>query len=104
MMQFHSLGMPRLEGVADGLLSTPRKQLVLLAYLCSRPHRAAPRDVLASLLWEDRDEARARQSLRQALLELRKALGPGLAVTDREVGLASGVIETDVEALERAVA
>ena len=82
MRQLHSLGYPRLEGVPEGVLSTPRKEAVLLAYLCSSPHRTASRDLLASLLWEDRDESRARQSLRQALLELRRVLGSALVVSD----------------------
>jgi DNA-binding SARP family transcriptional activator/tetratricopeptide (TPR) repeat protein len=103
MHQLRSLGHPRLEGVPEGVLSTPRKEAVLLAYLCSSPHRTASRDLLASLLWEDRDEARARQSLRQALLELRRVLGSALVVSDDQVRLAGGEVESDAEAFERAV-
>ena len=103
MPQLLSLGIPRLDGLSDGVLSTPRKQLVLVAYLCSRPNRVASRAALATLLWEDRDEPRARQSLRQALLELRRVLGSDLVVGDDQVRLGAGVVETDVEAFERAV-
>jgi predicted ATPase/DNA-binding SARP family transcriptional activator len=51
------------------------KARALLAYLAveaKRPHR---RDALAGLLWADRPHTRARQSLRQALSHLRRALG-----------------------------
>ncbi len=50
------------------------KARALLAYLAveaDRPHR---RDALAGLLWPDLPQARARQSLRQALTRVRKAL------------------------------
>jgi DNA-binding SARP family transcriptional activator len=51
-----------------------RKSKALLAYLALEP---APhtRDELASLLWPTADIAAARQSLRQALSEIRRALG-----------------------------
>ena len=103
MLHLQTLGIPRLNGLPEGAHSTPRKQLALLAYLTSRSGRGAARTSLTTLLWEDRDEARARQSLRQALLELRKVVGPGLVVTDLRVHLAEGAIATDTEAFELAV-
>ncbi len=51
------------------------KTRALLAYLAvetDHPHR---RDALAGLLWPERPQAKARQSLRQALTHLRQALG-----------------------------
>jgi predicted ATPase/DNA-binding SARP family transcriptional activator/Tfp pilus assembly protein PilF len=51
------------------------KARALLAYLAvesDRPHR---RDTLAGLLWPDQPQSKARQSLRQALSELRKTIG-----------------------------
>jgi predicted ATPase/DNA-binding SARP family transcriptional activator/Tfp pilus assembly protein PilF len=51
------------------------KARALLAYLAveaDRPHR---RDALAGLLWAESPQAKARQSLRQALTNLRRALG-----------------------------
>ncbi|MBN1402547.1 MAG: hypothetical protein JXA74_17030 [Anaerolineae bacterium] len=70
------------EAPATGFFSD--KVRALLAYLaveCGRPHR---RESLAGLLWANYPEPRARASLSQALLGLRKALGgdsPWLAAT-----------------------
>lgn len=50
----------------------------LLAYLAVEHSRAHRRDHLAALLWGDSDRARARQSLRMALVRLRQALEPVL--------------------------
>jgi DNA-binding SARP family transcriptional activator/class 3 adenylate cyclase/tetratricopeptide (TPR) repeat protein len=54
-------------------LST-RKAGALLAYLALHPGQAQARPKLAALLWGDRSEVQARDSLRQALSLLRKAL------------------------------
>jgi len=54
-------------------LST-KKAGALLAYLALHPGQAQPRPKLAALLWGDRSEVQARDSLRQALSLLRKAL------------------------------
>jgi DNA-binding SARP family transcriptional activator len=51
-----------------------RKARALLAYLLSDPGTKMSKVRLSSLLWGDRGEAQARSSLRQALLELRRAL------------------------------
>ena len=53
---------------------TTRKAQALLAYLALNPGRAHARPKLAALLWGDRGEAQARDSLRQALSLVRKAL------------------------------
>jgi DNA-binding SARP family transcriptional activator len=54
-------------------LST-KKAAALLAYLALQPGRAQARAKLAALLWGDHGEVQARDSLRQALSLLRKAL------------------------------
>jgi predicted ATPase/DNA-binding SARP family transcriptional activator len=51
------------------------KARALLAYLAVESHRRHRRDTLAGLLWPDQPQKRARQSLRQALSDLRKAIG-----------------------------
>ena len=52
-----------------------RKTRALLAYLALPTGRAHSRDKLIGLLWSDRADEQARNSLRQALTELGKALG-----------------------------
>ena len=56
-------------------IALPRKTQLLLAYLALNTGQRHPRDKLAALLWQDRPEEQARQSLRQCLFTLGKALG-----------------------------
>jgi DNA-binding SARP family transcriptional activator len=60
------------EPVTDFATDKARALLAYLAVESDRPHR---RDALAGLLWPDQPQKRARQSLRQALSDLRKAIG-----------------------------
>lgn len=53
---------------------TPRKARALLAYLAAQNCRAVSRERLADLLWPYQGTDQARHSLRNCLLELRKAL------------------------------
>lgn len=87
-----------------GTVVRGRRELTLLAYLARRPNRMARRDALALLLWERKGEARARHSLRQALLELKRWLGGQLEVTSDSVALPEGVLDLDLDAFEAAVA
>lgn len=57
-----------------------RKTRALLAYLALPPGRPHTRDALVALLWSDRDDKQAHASLRQALVELGRAL-EGVAPT-----------------------
>ncbi|MGH7720719.1 MAG: BTAD domain-containing putative transcriptional regulator, partial [Gemmatimonadaceae bacterium] len=104
MHHLRTLGSPALESALTHPLSSPRKQLSLLAYLGRRPHGAASRAALAALLWEDREGAKARQSLRQALLELKGALGDTLSLTDDRVAIADGALAIDATLFEQDVA
>jgi DNA-binding SARP family transcriptional activator/class 3 adenylate cyclase len=100
-------------------LST-KKAGALLAYLALHPGQAQARPKLAALLWGDRSEAQARDSLRQALSLLRKALSrvdpraliayedtisfePTALTTDTTV-FGSLVVPPGVEGLEQAIA
>src|SRR5690349_7493236 len=69
------LGPLRLTRSGEEVLPGRRKELVLLAYLARRAPAGATRAELATLLWGERGEERGRQSLRQALLRLRRAVG-----------------------------
>lgn len=82
-------------------LSLPtRKDRQLLAYLAAQPNRPHARERLASLLWSDRAEEQARDSLRQSLAALRRtfrAAGVDAMKTDRnEVSLDATTLSTDV--------
>lgn len=102
MPQLQTLGTLRLRRDGQDLLSGRRKVLALLAYL-GRSSAPLPRDLLARLFWPRSPEERARHSLRQALSELKHALGEDLQAGPSTVSLSSNV-EHDVAALETALA
>ena len=54
----------------------PKKARGLLGYLAAQGEQAVSRERLADLLWPYQGSEQARHSLRNCLLELRKALGP----------------------------
>src|SRR5713226_7754626 len=85
-----------------------KKAQALLAYLALPPGHAHPRDKLASLLWGGIREESARNSLRQALFALRKALTPAdppsLQLDGDLVALDPTAVDVDVAAFERAAA
>ena len=89
-------------------IALPRKTQLLLAYLALNAGQRQPRDKLAALLWQDRPEEQARQSLRQCLFTLGKALGddqPPLVLADRnQLSLDSNRVDVDVWRFERHVA
>jgi DNA-binding SARP family transcriptional activator/CheY-like chemotaxis protein len=103
MVHLRTLGELRLEEADASTLSSRRKELVLLAYLARRAPRPLARAQAAALLWPERDERRARQSLRQALLELRQLVGDGLVVETDLVRLAPGSVELDAATFEREI-
>jgi DNA-binding SARP family transcriptional activator len=95
----------RLVGVFEvrddgGRLCTPRgaKARAILAMLCQTPDRRRARRWLEARLWSDRGAEQASGSLRQALMEIRKALGPEAdrLETDRDTVRLTGVA-TDLE-------
>lgn len=100
MLVLHTLGGLRLEGEALPALTSRRKELVLLAYLARHAPRPLRRAELADLLWGDRDERKARQSLRQALLELKRIAGPGLQADAEVVCLGHGAVLLDARQFE----
>ena len=80
-----------------------RKVRALMACLALSPGKPWPREKLMALLWSDRGEEQARASLRQALAELRRALGePSPLQTEHDgVSLDSAMIAVDVREFER---
>ena len=79
-------------------LST-RKSEVLLAYLALTPGLRHPRERLVNLLWSDRSEEQARNSLRQCLSAIKKSLGETsesiLEIQRSTITLNSACIEVD---------
>ena len=103
MLRLQTLGRLRFEGEGTATLSSRRKELVLLAFLARRGAKPLARAEAAALLWQDRDEHRGRQSLRQALLELRRLVGEGLMVEPDQIRLAEHAVELDARVFEQEV-
>ncbi|MCB0168060.1 MAG: hypothetical protein KDI79_27785, partial [Anaerolineae bacterium] len=79
--KLYLFGPPRLEHAGETLAVGRRKGLALLVYLAVT-NRAQHRDALATLLWPDSSQRRARGSLRQVLSELNKLLGNDCLLID----------------------
>jgi DNA-binding SARP family transcriptional activator/TolB-like protein len=82
------------------ILAQP-KRLALLAYLAAaRPEGYHRRDTLATLLWPDMDDRRARANLRKGLHRIRKSLGDDVLLTrgDDEVAVDPDRLWCDVRA------
>lgn len=78
-----------------------RKDRLLLAYLALSQGQVQDRGRLGGLLWGDRSEAQARDSLRQSIAGLKQAFREGgvdARQTDRDsVTLMPGVLEVDTD-------
>jgi DNA-binding SARP family transcriptional activator len=85
------------------MLAGRRKILALLACLLRRAPDSVRRAELAALLWNDRNENYAKQSLRQALAELRPVLGEALIADSEAVLIDADEIRLDAHAFETAV-
>lgn len=81
---------------------TGQRPRALLAHLALEP-QGADREALARLLWPNADASAARQSLRQALSTVRRALGADPFLAGDRVGLDTDVCRTDVAAFEDAI-
>lgn len=73
----------------------------LLAYLAVAD-RPVQREEVAALLWGSHFDEQARQNIRQALVRLRKAVGPDLLISnDNTLSLDSSLLESDIADAER---
>lgn len=89
------------------LVLRSRKAAAVIAYLALQPEREQSREKLASLLWEERPEALARASLRQALLTIRQLLPEHPLITEPRLdwlALDTVGVAIDAESFETAVA
>ena len=84
-----------------------RKERALLAFLAIPAGEARSRDKLAGLLWSDRGDSQARESLKQAVFKLRKSLDcvrPSPLLADREfVSLEKAAVTVDVAEFEQLI-
>jgi DNA-binding SARP family transcriptional activator/tetratricopeptide (TPR) repeat protein len=76
-----------------------RKQLGVLVYLIVERDRAVSRDELIEAFWGDAPRKRAYQSLCQALVEIRRAIGRGAVESRGDTIRVVAPTSTDVEAL-----
>lgn len=81
---------------------TGRKNRALLAVLALSPGQTMTRERLSGLLWGDRGEEQARNSLRQSLAVLRKELGPdgGKLILSHDEALTLRMEATAVDVLD----
>lgn len=96
----------RFEGGQPCPLPT-RKAQALLAYLALPAGRFHSREKLTTLLWGDTAEVQARQSFRQALSSIRRAVGDGRAMLLTQgdtIALNAELVLVDVAELEAALA
>jgi predicted ATPase/DNA-binding SARP family transcriptional activator len=108
MIELRTLGGLELRdgGGGDAPMKLQPKRLALLIYLAHARGRFHRRDSLRALFWPELDEDGARNSLRQALYELRRTLGRGV-LTGRgyeEIAVAEDLLWTDVAAFDEALA
>ena len=107
VIRFRTLG--PLDVTVDGAKAPPelqwKKNVALLLYLARAPTRRCTREHLIGLLWPDKDDAAARQSVREAIRVLRHYVGEErLKTAGDQIELLDGAVELDTERLERLVA
>jgi adenylate cyclase len=88
------------------VLSQPKRFALLVNLALGTPTGFATRDALLARFWPESDDERARNSLRQALHQLRRSLGEAAIVSrgDREVGVAPDLVSCDARQFEEALA
>ena len=103
MLRLFTLGELRLETDDGRVVSRRRKPLILLAYLLRGGPRPVSRTELTTLLWGHRVEAKARQSLRQALLDIKQLVGDSISITHDAAMVDRNAIELDIATFEREI-
>src|SRR5437588_1803751 len=103
-LQLRVLGEVALFDSSGALVEIPSdKARAILLLLSVAPRMTCTRGHLATALWSDAGEVRARQSLRQALSRLRRFLGeadaPALIVNKDTIGLDAARVSVDVAEL-----
>ena len=104
MLTLRTLGQLELRDGDRLLLTGRRKPLALVTYLARQHGRSCSRESLATLLWGQSADASARQSLRQALSELRQALGTALDADGPNIHLDEHALRVDSNEFEQCAA
>ena len=86
--------------VEEPTLATRPRKLAVLTWLALRPGRRATRDRIIGVFWGGRGEERARNSLSDALSQLRRVLGRNAIRTQAGDVLVDTETTLDVDALE----
>ena len=95
------LGTFELTGPEGPAVLSSHKLSALLAYLALSA-RPVPREQAASLLWGSHFDEQAKQNMRQALVRLRKLLGPDMLLSnDNTLQLSTALVVCDVHEFER---
>jgi DNA-binding SARP family transcriptional activator len=106
MIRLQTLG--TLEVTVDGAEAPAqllwKKNVALLLYLARAPRRRCTREQLIGLLWPDKDDAAARQSVREAIRMVRHYVGDDrLKTTGDVIQLLDGAVELDTDQFETLV-
>ena len=72
-----------------------RKARAIIVYLVAHEGQRIPRERLMALLWGDRGQPQARNSLRQSLAEIRRACGNLLSAEREQVWIEGAILEKD---------
>jgi TolB-like protein len=100
MLHLKLFGHFELTGPAGRIDLSSTKLSAFLAYLALAA-KPVPREHLTTLLWGSHFDEQARQNFRQALVRLRKLVGPEALVTDDQaVQLSSTVVASDARQFE----
>lgn len=100
-VSLHLLGPPLLARDGKSVGQLRRKAIALLAYLTVDPQPHS-RDALATLLWPECGQSRARANLRRCLFALNEAAGNSLLVADQDtLRLDPRALATDIDAFRR---
>jgi DNA-binding SARP family transcriptional activator len=90
VLRVHLARHPQVERPGDAPYVLPPRDAALLAWLAIEG--PTPRERLGALLWPESSEAQARNSLRQRLFQMRKAVGRELAAGTPVLALADEVV------------
>ena len=92
MIEFRTLGTPDLRDDSDGhgllsVLAQPKRVGLLAFLVMAEGGRPVSRDKLKAVFWPEASSDRARNSLKQAVFVLRRAMGDNLLVANGEVSI-----------------